>query len=192
MPTFETDWRRFYPNTNPIGWMMRSADTRHWNRFHSLPLSKQYADTDEERQILLVRQNTLASEVLGEGSPCWLTRTFREIPQGYIDHSGPLAPLTAWPKYRFEFSFHFIIDGFDEEGEQAGWNVFASLQTWTAGAFDDLLWAIADEQIVDTTWMSPSTGAVFAPYDGGVDLFLPTDDLVKELRIKHHDWLPAV
>jgi hypothetical protein len=190
MPSFETDWRRFYPETNPVGWMMRYANTRHWIRFHSLPLSKQYPDSDEERRILLDRQNTLANEILGEGRPCWLSRTFREIPEGYIDHSAPLDPLTAWPKYKLEFSFRFIFD--EGEGEEdSSWNVFASPETWTAGAFDDLLWAIANEQVHQATWTSPSTGAVFAPYDGGIDLFLPGDDLVKQLRIKHHDWLPA-
>jgi hypothetical protein len=191
MRMFEEDWRTFYPNAHPVGWMMRAADAKHWVRFHSLPLSKRYADTDAERRILLDRQNILANEVLAEGSPCWLSRTFREMPEGYIDHSRPLDPLAAWPKYKFELSFRFGIDDFDEEGEKASWNVFASLQTWTAGAFDDLLWAIASEEINATVWMSPSTGAVFAPYDGGVDLFLPTYDLMQELRVKHHDWLSA-
>jgi hypothetical protein len=185
MHAFEKDWRRFYPAADPVGWMMRNACAKHYARFHSLPLSKQYADTDAERQIILYRQNTLLGEVLGEGRPFWLTETSCELrPEEYEVH-----PRMAWPKYKFEPALRFLEEEGDPEFERT-WITSASRQTWKAGAFDDLLWAIADEKAYHILWMAPSTGAVFAPYDGGVDLFLPTSDLVKELKIKHHDWLP--
>ncbi len=38
-------------------------------------------------------------------------------------------------------------------------------------------------------WISSSTGAVFAPYDGGFDLFLPDAGMALELRRRHPDWL---
>ena len=59
MREFEEAWRRLYPVTEPVGWTMRRAHGHHWVRFHSLPLSKRYAETDEERQTLLVRSNEL-------------------------------------------------------------------------------------------------------------------------------------
>ena len=186
MHAFEKDWRGFYPAANPVGWMMRNACAKHYVRFHSLPLSKQYADTDAERQIILHRQNTLLDEVLGEGRPFWLTETTTEAS---LEQYPNLHALTTWPKYKFEPALRFLEEEGDPEYEQA-WTTYASRQTWKAGAFDDLLWAVADEKATYILWMAPLTGAVFAPYDGGVDLFLPTSDLVEELKIKHHDWLP--
>ena len=188
MQTFEQDWRTFYPNADPAGWMMRNAGAKHWLRFHSLPLSKRYADTDAERQILLYRQNTLASEVLGAGRPCWLAQTFWPVADN--DAEARLHPLRAWPKYQFEFAFRFLTEKDDPEFRKE-LTTYASRQPWQADAFDDLLWAAANEKAAYTLWMSCSTGAVFAPYDGGVDLFLPTDDHVKALKIKHPDWLPT-
>jgi hypothetical protein len=38
-------------------------------------------------------------------------------------------------------------------------------------------------------WVSATTGAVFAPYDGGTDLFLPTADDVASLKREFSDWL---
>jgi hypothetical protein len=69
--------------------------------------------------------------------------------------------------------------------------VYAAQNQWTDHAFDDLLWAIANEQAPRTLWMSVSTGAVFAPYDGGADLFLPTAQQVDDLRAKHRHWLSS-
>lgn len=72
---FEVAWNGYYPNCPPLGYLMRAAGARHWLRFHSLPESKRYAETDEERNILLFRQNALADEVLGAGDACWLVQT---------------------------------------------------------------------------------------------------------------------
>ena len=69
------------------------------------------------------------------------------------------------------------------------WEAFAGLTTWCSGRFDHLLRIIAVERPAPTLWVSNETGAVFAPYDGGVDLFLPDERRVAELADRHPDWL---
>ena len=49
---------------------------------------------------------------------------------------------------------------------------------------------IADDE-VRFMWMSADTGAVFAPYDGGVDLILPDTQAVSQMALKHSDWLSS-
>jgi hypothetical protein len=178
MQSFEGHWRKFYPNAQgPTGWMMRRSGAVHWLRFHSLPQSKRYAETEAERRVLLARQNALAYAVLGH-SDCWLVQTC------WVAASQEQKPS---PNYPFEFSFEFLADEGDDDDHP--WKVYASAQTWGRGTFDNLLLAIANDDIRDTIWLSCETGAVFAPYDGGVDLFLPTQSQIETLKAEHRDWL---
>ena len=173
MTGFEAVWRRFHPGFDPVGYLMREAGAPNWVRFHSLPGSKRYAETDAERAIILDRQNALAMEVLGAG-PCWLVRS--------EPFDLDLANAFASGEGRF-----------DEEPEVAQaegpWQGEAVPTRWAPGAFDDLLLAIADDRAGRTLWISEADGAVFAPYDGGVDLFLPEPGRVLAVKAAHPDWL---
>jgi hypothetical protein len=78
-----------------------------------------------------------------------------------------------------------------EPGEPAEWDVLAAKTTWRPRAFDTLFRAIAKEEAGYFLWMSDLTGALFAPYDSGVDLFLPSAEMVADLKRRRTDWLPA-
>jgi hypothetical protein len=186
MAAFESEWRRFYPNADPTGWMMRRAGARHWLRFHSLPGSKRYPENDDERRTLLARQNALGVEVLGSDGACWLAQTVWESSDWETSGVGS-DPREVWPRFAFEFAYRFLADEGDDE--EYPWDVYASRRMWLEGAFDDLLIAIAEDRAAPTLWMSPASGTVFAPYDGGVDLFLPDLVQVDSLKAKHPDWL---
>jgi len=189
MANFRSAWERHYPDCPPIGFMMPVGETEHWVRFHSLPGSRRTAENNSERRMLLGRQNRLADDVLGDGNACWLVQSCWEHPDGEQDISNPSDPFWACREYDLSFAFHFFDSDDDEAEEGVGWNVHAGLTQWRSGGFDTLLLAIADWQIAPTLWMSTSTGAVFAPYDGGVDLFLPDLTIVERLRRTHSDWL---
>ena len=63
----------------------------------------------------------------------------------------------------------------------------AAVQTsWSPGRFDDLLLAVADEKARPRLWMA-ANGAIFAPYNGGVDLFLP--DVTQVQRMSERQGL---
>lgn len=155
-------------------------------RFHSLPASKQYADTDEERLLLLGRQNVLALEVLGD-QPCWLVQAQWALQAGERDESDQHDPFQATRDWKLAFAFEILEDD-GEEGRP--WQVHAAQVRWAPGRFDDLLLSIANEEAGPTLWMG-TDGAIFAPYDGGVDLFLSDAEAVRRLAAKHPDWLPA-
>lgn len=187
MHDFEQAWKLRYPNSFPVGHMMRDADEPNWLRFHSLPYSKQYAESAKEKKILLARQNKLADEVLVPGNPIWLVQACWEARKGVREASIADEEFRACRKYGLAWSFRFLVDEGDDE--EHAWNVHAGRTVWRTGEFDELLWAIADDQ-TRAIWMSVPTGAVFAPYDGGVDLFLPSQQMVQELRLRHPMWLP--
>jgi hypothetical protein len=188
---FERFWARHYPNIEPVGYELRGAGARHWVRFHSLLESKRYPDTEAEWDVLLARQNELAASVLGENRECWLVQSHWEsdpdVPDiAFQDGNDPFR-ATA------EFDLKSALVTLREPGTEfkRRWEAFVGLTSWSAGRFDGLLRDIANERASPTLWCSNETGAVFAPYDGGVDLFLPDEGRVRELAEKHAAWLPA-
>ena len=192
MTPFEQAWTQFHAGRHPLGWMLRNEDGSHWIRFHSLPQSKQYADTDEERAILLARQNTLAAEVIGAGQ-CWLVQTHWTTLPGEIDQADLNDPFWATREYGLKCAFEFLEgDGAEEDDPEPEpdrpWRVHAARTEWSSGRFDRLLLSIAEEAAGPTLWMG-TDGAIFAPYDGGIDLFLPASQAVELLRSRHSDWL---
>jgi hypothetical protein len=196
MSGFEASWRRHYPHHHPVGYMMRWGGAEHWLRFHSLPSSKRHADTHQERQILLARQNELAKEVLGADATCWLVQACWVTPEGMIDYANELDPFRACREFKLTFAWRFRASDEvktsdeDEDPREHFWDIQAGLHQWKNGVFDELLLAIADERAAPTLWFSSVTGSVFAPYDGGIDLFLPAVSMVERLASAHRDWLP--
>ena len=188
MSGFDENWYRLRAGLFPIGYLLRRDGATHWLRFHSLPASKRYAETQDEWQILLSRQNELAKKVLGE-EPCWLVQSHWVTPAGTTDIADANDPFRATRELGLPFSFQFKDPQEGEDGTP--WNVHARLSEWTAGKFDDLLRDIADERAGPTLWMSSTSGAIFAPYDGGVDLFLPSESTVASLVSARPDWLSS-
>ncbi len=189
MTGFRQFWARHYPSIEPVGYELRNAGVRHWVRFHSLPRSKRRPDTSAEWAELLARQNELASAVLGEKPGCWLVQSHWEVrpDEAEVVFRDGGNPFKATADYDLKPAMA-TVRAPGTEFEQR-WEAFAGPAEWSAGRFDRLLRDIATERAAPTLWVSNTTGAVFAPYDGGIDLFLPDEGRVRELRGLHPDWL---
>jgi hypothetical protein len=186
MNPFQQLWSRFHDGHWPVGYRLRESGAANWVRFHSLPNSKRYADSDDERRILLERQNRLAAEVLKSDS-CWLVQAHWVTPAGMIDVADANDPFAATRQFGLEPVFEFVEDDDDE----VVWRVHGAPVRWTEGAFDALLASIAEGEAGPTLWMSEATGSIFAPYDGGIDLFLADAGQVASLKMTHRDWLSS-
>lgn len=183
MVGFEKDWHHFHNGSHPAGHAVKFTEYEKWIRFHSLPSSKRYAENDMETECLLSRQNTLAREVLGEKSTCWMATSViaeseKELSKHVIE--------TLCLNYKLSKSFSY----FPDPDEEDLFDVYAAKVVWETGKFDDVLKAIADDQ-VRVLWMSATSGAIFAPYDGGVDLILPEIAELKRMALAHSDWLSS-
>lgn len=171
--------------------MLRNGGAENWIRFHSLPQSKRHADTDGEYATILARQNTLAAEVLGN-TPCWLVQAHWTLPDGVIP-AYLYDRYWATREYGLAYAFEFLeADGADDDDPDrepdTPWRVHAGRAEWSSGRFDRLLLAIADDQAGPTLWMG-NDGAIFTPYDGGIDVFLPNSAAVAQLKSRHSEWL---
>jgi hypothetical protein len=186
MNAFLSNWQRFYPASIPVNHSLKISESNRWVRFHSLPESQRYATNDEEMNVILHRQNVLAGSVLGEGAACWM------IDRAYFAPGGdPIDPNYAYFADGTPMTWvQAIPDDEDDENDNLSHNIYVAEVIWRAGAFDTLLRDIANWKAVNM-WMSRKTGAIFAPYDGGVDIILPTLVEVRALIMEHFDWLSA-
>ena len=57
--------------------------------------------------------------------------------------------------------------------------------------WDDLLRDVADDRISDIVLLNPISGEVYAPYDGGADLFVTDHARVANIKKRWTAWLSA-
>ncbi len=182
-------WVRWFPNTPPLGYRLRQAYPQLWFRIHSLPESKRYAASEAEYRELLIRHNTIASDVLGVGSPCAMLITTTCDPRwtsGLSERAGlePDAVSLLWKTPPDE------VDPDNREFEPEGWCVFGAQVQWAPGRFDPLIRSVAEDQI-QALFVSLESGRVYAPYDGGADLFLRSSSERDHMRTRHKQWLSS-
>ncbi len=166
--TFRSQWSAAFGDALPLGHILRVTHSDRWARFHALPEAKRFATTPSETAEILSRANALAASLFSDGAPIWLARC--RFP------GGPLEPV-ATPQYE---QFDPATKGLVE--------VQAEMLNWTPGAFDSDIRAVAaDEDRV--LFFDPETQRVFAPYEGGFDLFDPDPVRIANRRAQFADWL---
>lgn len=176
---FAAFWNKNFHDHVPIGYLLRNSLKNRWVRFHSLPESKRYAETEEEWAILLDRQNRLATRVLGEGSRCWLV-----LPRTIDAEDAVQSPHLD----RFDFAVAFNWSDRNDPGFPVNKHINIAEIDWRPGEFDSLLRVIANWEDVSMAFISRKTGAIFAPYDGGMDVILKSKEEVTSLCAEFNKW----
>jgi hypothetical protein len=169
-------WRAKFGDALPVGFHCRDALATRWLRIHSLPESKRYPHTEAEYAELLKRHNAVASQLLGEGSECVLFVTrYQESTEWQPSND---VPIVGTPE---------LVLFAERDGEPIIF--FALPVTWRAYAFDSLLRAAADDRTGSLLFANFDASSIYAPYDGGADLFFPDAESVMLARRKYSSWL---
>ena len=180
-------WRSHYGDCPPAGFLLHETFPERWVRIHSLPDSKRYADTARETTALLARHNTVATDVLGDGAPCVVVTKTEYNPRvgrparGHVQFARlQLQPLV-------------VVTANNPNDTGAGWSIPLALtrSTWQPGALDDVLLDVANALLGPFLIVSEATGRVYAPYDGGADLFLANEIERDEFRRRYEAWLSS-
>lgn len=172
-------WEREWPGAQPVGYLLRNHTDR-WVRFHSLPNSKRYAETDAESHEVLRRQRIILDELLAGLGPGSLVVVAADWSASDLASGDSRRRLPdAWP-------WRIGLDSSDCEAPP----IYFWAQLGIEGSrLDNLLLAAADDRGkytlagADMTWL-------FCPYDGGVDVILQTSAERESLENRHADWLP--
>lgn len=183
--TFRATWRRHYGDCPPVGFLLRESYPDRWFRIHSLPASKRYPESAAELSILLARHNALAADILGEDAPCVVVTNpeyngaTTTRPRG----ARQLAALGLQPLMT-------IAADKPIEGGTPWWiSLEAARLAWRSRSLDDLLTDVANHLLAPFVIMAESSGRVYAPYDGGADLFLESPADRDQLKEKYAAWL---
>lgn len=178
--TISEEWRSAFGPALPAGFLCRAALHEFWLRIHSLPQSKRYPESDQEYAEILHRQNTVAEFVLGNGSECVLFFTRFGDAKTFSLEGIPLQEQIP----QHVMSFH------DEEGEDE-FQFFALRVIWQREKFNDLIVSCANDQTGPIMFANTTSQSIYAPYDGGADLFFSTAKDVSMAHDRFANWLSS-
>lgn len=172
-------WQQCWPACPPIGYMLRDRYQDVWVRFHSLPGSKRYADSENEYAIILERHNTVLDELFACAdvyvvTPVWTAEP--DVPEHQPDADYWQTLLTQDdPDPDFRTYTH----------------LFAARRPWRHGCIDALLHEVADYKTAGVLIADTRMERLYHPYDGGADVLLPTTEERDRLRDRYSSWLSS-
>jgi hypothetical protein len=186
--SFNIFWKNSWSNALPISHSFRHTYPERWLRIHSLPESKRYPDTDEEWRILLDRQNSAITEVIGNGAPIVLVT-------GEYDQEG-MTQLHLLDAVDSISHFPFVrIDDIDlhtarpEEYEKGLIYRPQFHQTvWLNNKFNAILKDIAEDS-VRVFFLPMNKKIAVVPYDGGIDFILEDQRSRDAYKATFGNWL---
>ncbi|TYB59911.1 hypothetical protein FXF51_32455 [Nonomuraea sp. PA05] len=177
MEVLTTAWRTRW-DRSPIAYQLRGWYADRWVRFHSLPGSKRYADTDDEYQLILERHHRVLDE-FGTQEGLYVIAAYFEDEEGTVSpdprHLGAVPWLTIAPG--------------DESSLAATSKLYASRASFDQPALDPLLRGVADGEIFDVIIAPLDLRWLYHPYDGGADVIAPTAHDRDVLKHRYSDWL---
>jgi hypothetical protein len=174
-------WERQHGDRLPLGYALGRCSGETWVRFHSLPDSKRYADTEDEYAEILHRHYTVLRE-LGSHTVIWvITANWTDGPD---PDSGNPQRERAHP-----FARHWRTIREPDDDDACFWQLYISLEPAAPEQLDVLLRAVADEQLVNVILADRELRWLYHPYDGGADIYARDTAQRDWLRGEHPEWL---
>ncbi|MDL2077205.1 hypothetical protein QNN03_12215 [Streptomyces sp. GXMU-J15] len=178
-------WRQRHPPVPPLAHTFRTRFADRWVRYHSLPESKRYAESEEEYAVVLDRYNTALDELFAGQDVYVVTTEWSVTPDGPAGRPSPRRELHPG-------GVHWWTDA-DVSDPDPEFHTYTRLyvdrRPRRRGRADALLRAVADEQIVDVFFTDTGLRRIHCPYDGGADLILTGSAERDEFLERHSAWL---
>ena len=132
-------------------------------RVHSFPDSRRWPRSADDYRELLALHKPLAADVLGLPPHALIGISAAELPL-----LGPLPDYLCDPDH-------------DDSQFEVPMCLYGRDISWQIGSFDQFIRAVADDAAIGLVF-ALATGHVYAPYDGGADLFFPTSEARDAMR----------
>jgi len=184
--SFLGDWSGWYFDAPPIGHLLREAYPDRWLRIHSLPRSERMPTSGWHFAELRRRHVAVATDLLGDNAECALVLC---VPSRDAT-SDRLASETRWGSVALS-----DLGQLDPELWHEETGVFAEPMSirgaktrWNAEAFYPFIDAVARDRIRGVL-VELNRGQVYAPYDGGADLFFASTFERDSAQARLTSWL---
>ncbi len=184
---FNTFWTTTYPKTIPISHLFKHDYSDRWFRIHSLPESKRYAESDEEWNILLTRQNEIIIDLFADNTKVFLVTGEYNWGERTIFITDEDEVFKPYNFVRLDNIYLFEINP-DEYDKEDIYRLAFAETTWTLNSHDNLLKAIANDK-TRAFFVSFDKNIIVAPYDGGVDFILKDNHTRDNYKEKYKQWL---
>lgn len=184
---FDSYWTTTYPKTIPIPHFLKWDYPERWFRIHSLPESKRYAENDVEWEILLDRQNAIINDLIGDTEFFMITGDYN------TNRTNSIRTFIKGSKFFRKMIFHQLprinLKAKDPaEYDERSYTPVISKQNWKPNKFNAILKGIANDEI-RAFFMSTHRTCLIAPYDGGVDIIMESEELRDTYKAKYKNWL---
>lgn len=186
---FKDLWASIFPDAPPIAYFFKHDYEDRWFRIHSLPESKRYAEEEKEWDILLQRQNTLITDLLGDNTMVWLVTG-----EYSFDENNGTPQITEDPWYAgydYAFTQFDTIDLAQLDPDQYKGTKYKpafAATTWQRNGHDKLLKSIANDEM-RAFFVLFDKQLLIAPYDGGMDIVLKDSAARDHYKNKYREWL---
>ncbi|MEU5957461.1 hypothetical protein [Streptomyces sp. NPDC047525] len=179
-------WHDLHPGCEPLAHTFRAAYADRWVRFHSLPGSKRYPETEAEYATVLDRHNTVLDELFAG------TDVFVVTMDWAAASDGTCIPAERAVLHPVGVRWWTRQDHDDPEPEfHTDTHLYADRRPWERGCVDPLLRAVADELLGEVFVADTELRRIHHPYDGGADVIHTTPEERDRLRGLHTDWLSS-
>ncbi|MFI2363049.1 hypothetical protein [Promicromonospora sp. NPDC019610] len=183
---FTGAWTAGAGDAIPVSWSVRPHNAERWVRFHSLPDSKRYADTEDEYQLLLDRHFQVLTALRGEDRSELIAVHARWDARGRFQATSEFRRVAQdWDFWRI-----FSDEQEDEADNLATLYAFVRQLPLDRDVLDPLLRRVADD-IDRTVFTNEAVEWIYAPYDGGADVIARTSADRDALRSQHAGWLSS-
>ena len=175
-------WDERWPDCSKLPYELKCNPER-WVRFHTLPQSKRYPGTEAEYEIVLARHNAVLADLATDSAILVMTA-------GYSDSREPRgnrSPETVAVHPNAVYWTSECTE--DEPGFESWMHLYVTAERWSPGCLDGLLRHVADEVVADVVIADAGLRWLYHPYDGGMDVILPSAIERDALRHRYRDWL---
>lgn len=176
-------WKCSLNDIKPEAHSLKHLFKERWVRFHALPGSKRYPETEDEYREILRRHNAVLTELNGARSTYFLV-----LPE-YSEHKTPTAPEPELIGMFSKMSYWRTIDQTEEYG--SFWHMHIACVSYSGTEFDGLFRLVADNHVNNVMIISIHQELVFHPYDGGADIVLKSRKERDTLKMRHREWLSS-
>jgi hypothetical protein len=176
---FDTAWAAIAdvpPVPHDLKWLIRDR----WVRFYSLPDGKRYATTDAEREEVRRRADLVTSTIVGDEARLML------VSGSYAPPMSTPMPTDEQRLLHADATHWFAQPANDDDGWVV--HLWASWVQYRRRSLDLIMDSVASEALTEVLFVDPRRRVAVHPYDGGVDVFLPTGAHRDSLRDTFSEW----